>query len=101
VDALRTIGFGNAVADVAPDKEPRRMIGQFGDGLDLLRPRKEACGAGEMFGPIETLRRTKCRNAANGSLRQDHTTSSSRLEPRRGAEWSGLRSAPPRNSQGE
>src|SRR5271156_5974527 len=68
VDTLRTICLRYPITNVAPHKEPRRMIRQFGDGLDSLRPREQSCRARQMLGPIETLRRTKCRDAANSSL---------------------------------
>ena len=33
VNALRPIGFGDAMARAAPDKKPRWMVGQFSDEL--------------------------------------------------------------------
>jgi hypothetical protein len=46
------------------------MIRQFGDGFDFLRPREQARGSGQVFGPVEPLRWMKGRNATNRSLRQ-------------------------------
>src|SRR5690349_13158557 len=64
VNALRPIGFGYSMTGAAPDKKPRRMVGQLGDGFNFFRLHEKPCRPRQAFWPIHALGRLKRRDAA-------------------------------------
>jgi hypothetical protein len=70
MNALRAIGFSNAVARAAPDEKPRRMIGQFGEGFDFFRAHEKPRRTRQVFWPIQAFSGFKRGHAAHGAFRQ-------------------------------
>ena len=70
MNALGTIGFGDAMRFFAPDEQARWMVRQFGDGFDFFQPYEEPRRTWQILWPCQVLRRVQRRCAAHGSFRQ-------------------------------